>query len=879
MKRVDVLAALMLPFVFACTKENLVEDNTPQQKTDLLTVVVSQGSSASGESKAVFDDNLGMIWTPGGQAGLLEVRNTTQKPFGSKSMTVSDDKRQATFSFEVTGYDQYKSFYRLFYPYIEDTYPENVKFVVPAEQTQSVAGASSDIFCGMSKELRNFDPNNSAYEAVHFQAVGSYLKFMVRNSALDGDEAVNSITINSATGNIAGYYLVDAADVAGSHVPFTLTRVKGESSSIKISLDNPYQVAKEYADTKSVYASILPYKEGDGEQIDYVVKTTKGQYTFNMSNPQKYLYQQIKEVKLDLSRCNDFVQEGDPDALYLVGDFVGGGWDLAKTQKMERGKRSFTTTAYLKTISREGKTTINSEGFKFLTDPTDNSWYNGYVNGGYWNLVPREGNGDNKFLVETSGLYKIVADLANNTCSVVRMTPDNFYIWGSALGGYDTDKAQTMTKTGSTFTYTSDMTHGSFKFFTEKDKLEFTSFVRVKDTDNSIVLYENPTGSDYDNKFDVFFPGNYTVTVDYDAMTCETAINSLNNLYLVGSATVVGWDNSNPIEMKYDSSRNSYILENVPLIGGKPFKFLTTKGSWAGYFYKAADDFSLGYESTDSDNKKTFSVGENGYYDLTINCETHKVTLNKKECFQYEMVYNDGKETTDFLPTSDPNIFRIPRIIFGSDNKSHNFAAHQKSGDKYFYSKTSDWIAVQFDGPDRYTDPKYTNSASYKFSFEGSFESSAGAAKGCFVGDGYDKSVPYEVTLDVAKNTLTFQFVPSNTFWLVGDLSNWEKQNAYKKEGKEVSWDIETTRANSGFKIAGESEYYYSTNKYAGNINRFEFKSEWPDGYGMTLGVKIMNDVYFDNVNHGYDAWQFNDTGKYRITFNVTDLTIVVKKL
>ncbi|MGN1225782.1 MAG: hypothetical protein ACI4TL_00935, partial [Candidatus Cryptobacteroides sp.] len=160
------VAALALPMLFACTKENI----KPSIEGETFDISVTVNSD---DTKAVFDDAEGILWVNPGSAGLVTSEWETVVAQKSTAATVSEDGRQSTFKFEgITA-----GSYRLFYPYCETYYP-NIKFTVPANQTQDAAGKSSDIFAGMATENITAAEGENSVVDVKYQTVGSYIHFL-----------------------------------------------------------------------------------------------------------------------------------------------------------------------------------------------------------------------------------------------------------------------------------------------------------------------------------------------------------------------------------------------------------------------------------------------------------------------------------------------------------------------------------------------------------------------------------------------------------------------------------------------------------------------------------------------------------------------------
>ena len=172
MKTNKLIAAALLPLLFSCAKEN-IEPSIKGETFDISITV-----SPDDDTKAIFDDAEGVLWINPASAGLVTSEWETVGAQRSTAATVSDDKRQATFTF--TGITA--GTYRLFYPYAETYYP-NLKFTVAANQTQDAGGKSSDIFAGMATEDITAQQGENNIVDVNYKAVGSYIQFLVYGKA------------------------------------------------------------------------------------------------------------------------------------------------------------------------------------------------------------------------------------------------------------------------------------------------------------------------------------------------------------------------------------------------------------------------------------------------------------------------------------------------------------------------------------------------------------------------------------------------------------------------------------------------------------------------------------------------------------------------
>ncbi|MGM9752600.1 MAG: hypothetical protein ACI3ZK_00905, partial [Candidatus Cryptobacteroides sp.] len=268
-------AALALPMLFACTKENIVPSEKPAEEGKGFDITVTVNSDE--ESKAIFDDAQGILWVNPGSAGLVTSEGTTVAAQKSIDATVIEEGRKSSFKFE----DIKAGTYRLFYPYCETNYP-NIKFTVPANQTQDAAGKSSDIFAGMATEDITADDGENSVVDVKYKTVGSYIQFLVYGKE---GEKVRFISVVSADSKIAGDYTVDATS-------FVHTVSEGGSERVLVALgDNGYTTTAAEA-ASGIYAAVLP----GSSKNTYYVTTDKATYTFASSEAKDFAAGSIKTV-------------------------------------------------------------------------------------------------------------------------------------------------------------------------------------------------------------------------------------------------------------------------------------------------------------------------------------------------------------------------------------------------------------------------------------------------------------------------------------------------------------------------------------------------------------------------------------------------------
>lgn len=399
----SILTAAMLPLMFACAKENVVEEkpngNTEKAEYGFTVVASEEKQPQETLSKASFDDENGVVWVAGGQAGIVADGGSA---VGSESLsTISADGYSASFSFTAEA-----GSYRLFYPYSAESSYNNYRFEVSAEQ-ESAPGKSSDIFALVGTEDLELSANATVADA-KMKVVGSYIFFQVYGKA---GETVTSIEIASQNTKVGGVYY---ANNEGS-----LVEPPVGNSDVKVTLSSDYITTEGKGEAKGIYAAVLPVKS----QNTYTVTTDKGTYTFTSVAEKEFKMGSIKPIPLNLTK-GKFKFTDAPEHLYLIGDATTIGWNNNEAIEMTTtdGGRTFTCTDILQAGSAR-------EGFKFLTER--GSWSNVYVNDGEGKLTFYENpeGHDVKFKVDRAGEYKITANFETMTVTteLIKEYPEVLY--------------------------------------------------------------------------------------------------------------------------------------------------------------------------------------------------------------------------------------------------------------------------------------------------------------------------------------------------------------------------------------------------------------------------------------------------------------------
>lgn len=402
-------AALALPMLFACTKENINPSVNPieEEKFDFTVNVISPAE----KTKAFFSDENGIYWKDVDKKG--GIINASSK---------YESTEMSHYSYGVEGVDNQASFkftaaegnYRFYYPHHSESTFNKIVFEVDTYQTTGV-GASSDIFAVISEDLVSLTSNKDLAANTRYQVVGSYIQFLVYGKE---NEQVKSIAVKcDDNSRISGQYYVDGNINS-------LTGVYYNGQDIVLDLQGAYcPTTPDKESAKGLYAAILPSSTDfvNGTEYltaknTYVVTTDGGIYTFESATGKEFAFGSIKTIPLNLNRATKFSKT--PEKLYIIGGATKAGWD--NTNPIELTKVDGTNQFKGENIRlTAGK---GDSGFKFLT--TKGSWSKVYVNGLHDNKTityyedPERAGNDEKFSVDKDGFYTVTVDFDTNkiTC-------------------------------------------------------------------------------------------------------------------------------------------------------------------------------------------------------------------------------------------------------------------------------------------------------------------------------------------------------------------------------------------------------------------------------------------------------------------------------
>lgn len=152
--------------------------------------------------------------------------------------------------------------------------------------------------------------------------------------------------------------------------------------------------------------------------------------------------------------------------------------------------------------------------------------------------------------------------------------------------------------------------------------------------------------------------------------------------YLVGDATVAGWDNNKGNQPLFRSGVNPKLYKYTGYFKAGYFKVISTLGKWAPMYGGAGGN--LAYRGTDADaDPASFNIPAAGYYTFTMNTETLSYTLvsyDASAATSYPTIGFIGSsrtgtdagwgEDTDMVQSAfDPHIWTLTISLFDGKGK------------------------------------------------------------------------------------------------------------------------------------------------------------------------------------------------------------------
>lgn len=322
--------------------------------------------------------------------------------------------------------------------------------------------------------------------------------------------------------------------------------------------------------------------------------------------------------------------------LYLLGDATPNGWSADNATPLTP---SATEPGF---FSWKG---ILSQGeFKLIT--TLGSFLPSYNRGDTDESLTYRSSDDDpdeKFTVESSGLYDVVVNLLDGSISVTASSePPYKELWmlGEAVPtGWNIDNPSPMRVDSANlfvFTYNEILKAGEFKIPTATGNFNTDYYMPLVNeqplTETGVQLVPN---GNPDNKWKITQAGPYKIKLDLQAMTMHIVpFTPYTQIWMVGDATPAGWNIDNPTPLT-PTAGNPYEFSFTGAMTVGEFKFPLATGNWGcDYFMPVINGSEMGstqmkfIKSGSPDNK--WKITQAGNYKITINQLYETIQIQKQ---------------------------------------------------------------------------------------------------------------------------------------------------------------------------------------------------------------------------------------------------------
>ena len=314
--------------------------------------------------------------------------------------------------------------------------------------------------------------------------------------------------------------------------------------------------------------------------------------------------------------------------LYLVGSATANGWSADNATPMVQDSEDPTIFSY--------QGTFNVGDFKFLTSL--GSFLPSYNKGAdEFSLVYRTADTDPDvpFSIAKSAIYRMSVDLVNLTISIVEQTGPAYsqlYMVGSATpNGWDIANAVEMTQNPDNlfqFTWEGVLKAGEFKIPVNRNT-DWGQPMYMPDEVDVTKTYLHQNGDGIDRKWQITKECQYKVVIDLQANTISIVPFKL---YMVGSATPIGWDISNSVELVQDATDWQIFTYTGPLVSGE-MKFPVNRNSDWGqdmYMRNTSDDTKMYLHIGGQSDDNKWNITTAGDYVVTLNIRDLTISFVKQ---------------------------------------------------------------------------------------------------------------------------------------------------------------------------------------------------------------------------------------------------------
>jgi len=311
--------------------------------------------------------------------------------------------------------------------------------------------------------------------------------------------------------------------------------------------------------------------------------------------------------------------------LYLFGDATANGWDAGTAIALVPETDNPTVFVF--------RGSLSAGSYKFIT--TLGQFLPSYNRGADVNHIvyrTSDSEPDDKFTVTEAGMYKITVSLLDLTITSIKLDLppyDKMYMVGDATpNGWDIGNATELTQDLDNpyiFTYMGVMKSGDFKFPVNRNT-NWGQDMYMKLSDSTMYLHHG--GDPDDNKWTITKKGLYTITLNLLDNTISLA---RTKLFMVGSATPIGWSIDKAVEMTEDATDGCIFTYSGPMVAGE-FKFPVNRNTdWGQDMYMRVDDTHMYRHVGGAPDDNKWIITVDGNYVITANIETLTLSTSSKK--------------------------------------------------------------------------------------------------------------------------------------------------------------------------------------------------------------------------------------------------------
>ncbi|MFO7668327.1 MAG: SusF/SusE family outer membrane protein [Bacteroidales bacterium] len=350
-------------------------------------------------------------------------------------------------------------------------------------------------------------------------------------------------------------------------------------------------------------------------------------------------YKIVLDFKTLAISIKKIIETSAPESLFIVGSATPIGWSIDQAIELTKDPDNSNIFTYMGIlVPGQFKFPVNRntdwQQDMFMKDTANEGHFYHHIGGEPDDVSWEIPEGD-------SGKYYIVLDFVTMTIEITKLgaTPDALYIFGSATEvGWKVDQSIELTRNPENpnqFIFDGKLIAGEFKFPVNRQS-DFGQDMMMKDTVNEGHFYHHIGGGEDDVKWVIAEgeEGLYHIVLDFTDMTIEiTAVSGVPEaLYIVGSATPIGWNIGQAIELSVNPDNAYQFIYDGTLVPGE-FKFPVNRNSdWAQDMYMKdtinEGKFYLHTGGEPDDHKWVIAEGEGGTYRVVLDFSNYTIEIS-----------------------------------------------------------------------------------------------------------------------------------------------------------------------------------------------------------------------------------------------------------